>query len=142
MVCTRRIPPIARPIKSAPHRTMTSIVNEPELDVNDDRDRLLKREWLSLSIWLPLGMISYPLLNRPRGCAAHRDMRTERVPSSIARRTALALNSSLNWRQARRLDVSAIGVDIVFPFGKMSTESTMKWPSLSSSISSVADSDV
>jgi hypothetical protein len=43
-------------------------------------------------------------------------------PSSSTRRTALALNSSVNWRRARRFGVSAIGLDIVFPFGKMSTK--------------------
>jgi hypothetical protein len=32
------------------------------------------------------------------------------------------LNSSVNWRRARRFAVSAIGLDIVFPFGKMSTK--------------------
>ena len=45
------------------------------------------------------------------------------LPSSRTRRTALALNSSVNWRRGRRFGVSAIGLDIVFPFGKMSTES-------------------
>src|SRR3954463_4878789 len=44
------------------------------------------------------------------------------LPSSSTRRTALALNSSVNWRRARRFGVSAIGLDIVFPFGKMSTK--------------------
>jgi transcriptional regulator with PAS, ATPase and Fis domain len=33
------------------------------------------------------------------------------------------LNSSVNWRRGRRVDLSAIGRDIVFPSGKMSTES-------------------
>jgi hypothetical protein len=28
----------------------------------------------------------------------------------------------VNWRRARRFGVSAIGLDIVFPFGKMSTK--------------------
>jgi hypothetical protein len=53
------------------------------------------------------------------------------LPSSSTRRTALALNSSVNWRRARRFAVSAIGLDIVFPFGKMSTKPTMKWLPLS-----------
>ena len=44
------------------------------------------------------------------------------LPSSSTRRTALALNSSVNWRRARRFGVSAIGLDIVFPLGKMSTK--------------------
>ena len=44
-------------------------------------------------------------------------------PSSRTRRTAPALKSSVNWRRARRFGVSAIGLDIVFPSGKISTAS-------------------
>ena len=51
------------------------------------------------------------------------------MPSSSTRRTALALNSSVNWRRARRFGVSAIGLDIVFPFGKMSTKPDQVHPS-------------
>jgi inorganic pyrophosphatase len=38
------------------------------------------------------------------------------------------LNLSVNWRRGRRFGVSAIGLDIVFPFGKMSTESDQPHP--------------
>jgi hypothetical protein len=45
------------------------------------------------------------------------------LPSSSTRRTTPALNSSVDWRRARRFGVLAIGLDIVSPSGKMSTDS-------------------
>src|SRR3954451_8946684 len=43
-------------------------------------------------------------------------------PSSRTKRTALALNSSVNWRRGRLVGGSAIALDIVSSSGKMSTE--------------------
>ena len=56
------------------------------------------------------------------------------LPSSSTRRTTPALNSSVNWRRARRVfGVSAIAVDIVSPVGKVSTESDhAQWKELRS----------
>ena len=53
---------------------------------------------------------------------------TSRVLGRIAgdaplARTTPVLNSSVNWRRGRRFAVSGIGLDIVSPIGKMSTES-------------------